>query len=834
MRILLRSAYFYSLPEMRLFAVFPLLCLALSSTGSQGRRPGDDGWGPPSARAFAASAYAAKAAGRIAEARTLFQNGFDWCARAGFPKVALRYQIAAASSQLLAGHFKEAAAEFLRAEQNAQTLQDIESLAAIRGNLASLYAHFHEFEAATHVAEAALSDLGSQKSYTRPYLVLLLATFYAGAGQNGRALPLFEEALNLAAAYDTGLEIQAWDALGSFRLKAGDLRGAEHAFLQSFRTRLLVTRKDIPTSYAQLGEVYQAEGRTAEALRFSSLALENGPSAEIPAYLIWHLRGRARATARDLEGAFSDFGNALRFASAWRAEKLPADVLRTSSNVAVQEIYDSYLDTAARLYDRTGRAEYARASWEAEEGIRAASLRETLGSAWRDRINPEYWNKLAMLREKLLRRTGATAAQVLNDRELAPLQTELLQMETRAGLSTTRVESAEIRTGTTVFPKISESIPPTVSLPFVQRKLDRSQALISFRFSEYGSYRWVVTQDSLALDRVPDAGAVFRVAADFQRAVQVGDLKAEDYGSELYRMLFGNLPRTVVGADSWLLALDGRLFNIPLSALVAGRTNGRPVFLTEEHTLAIVPGAWAAGPVKAGGDRFAAIADPIYNDADSRAAQERRGIGSFWSLMAATRGNQELEIARLPGSRREVESCVREFSGLPSLVLLGPDASNAGLRRILEFKPDVLHLSAHVVPVPGDSAMVLLTRIRDGAYDSLAPRDITALHVPGSLVVMSGCASGKGTVLPGAGLLGLSRAWLAAGAIGVIGSHWPVPDDTGVFFRSFYRHLRTPGTPEEHRPAEALRRARIEMLRGGGPAARPSYWSAYEFFGWSN
>jgi CHAT domain-containing protein len=73
-------------------------------------------------------------------------------------------------------------------------------------------------------------------------------------------------------------------------------------------------------------------------------------------------------------------------------------------------------------------------------------------------------------------------------------------------------------------------------------------------------------------------------------------------------------------------------------------------------------------------------------------------------------------------------------------------------------------------------------------------------------------------------MLGLTRAWLAAGADDVIGSRWNTPDETGALFGAFYRNLRVlPGS----RPAQALRAAQLEMLHSGDWRARPRYWGAY-------
>jgi CHAT domain-containing protein len=61
-------------------------------------------------------------------------------------------------------------------------------------------------------------------------------------------------------------------------------------------------------------------------------------------------------------------------------------------------------------------------------------------------------------------------------------------------------------------------------------------------------------------------------------------------------------------------------------------------------------------------------------------------------------------------------------------------------------------------------------------------------------------------------MLGLTRAWILAGARGVIGSHWATPDGNGALFSVFYRALRDQGRLD---PAEAFRSAQLQMIRTG-------------------
>ena len=70
----------------------------------------------------------------------------------------------------------------------------------------------------------------------------------------------------------------------------------------------------------------------------------------------------------------------------------------------------------------------------------------------------------------------------------------------------------------------------------------------------------------------------------------------------------------------------------------------------------------------------------------------------------------------------------------------------------------------------------------------MGPTEIAAHPVSASLVVLNGCHSGRGNALPGAGLMGLTRAWIGAGARAVLATRWDIPDEAGkTMMVEFYR-----------------------------------------------
>jgi CHAT domain-containing protein len=187
------------------------------------------------------------------------------------------------------------------------------------------------------------------------------------------------------------------------------------------------------------------------------------------------------------------------------------------------------------------------------------------------------------------------------------------------------------------------------------------------------------------------------------------------------------------------------------------------------------------------------------------------------------------ELPRIPASGTEARECARAWKQGGATVLTGTEATRKRLEAALFSRPAALHLAVHVVgSEDGSRALVGLGLDESGQPDFLDALEISRKRYGVPMVVLSGCSSGRGRVLPGAGLTGLTRAWLLGGSQVVAASHWPTADDTGVLFTAFYRAL-APGAEvlSARASARALRTAQLQMLRSGSWRSQPRYWAAF-------
>jgi CHAT domain-containing protein len=189
------------------------------------------------------------------------------------------------------------------------------------------------------------------------------------------------------------------------------------------------------------------------------------------------------------------------------------------------------------------------------------------------------------------------------------------------------------------------------------------------------------------------------------------------------------------------------------------------------------------------------------------------------------------ELNRLPGSGAEIRQISRVWGD--STVLEGPGARRSAFLAAVAAPSAVIHLATHVLADPShrDQAFVAFGLGEDSRPELLAASEVAFLRVPGSLVVMTGCSTGVGASAGSAGLLGLSRAWMVAGATGVVATGWPMEDRGGSLLAGFYRRLKSTGAAEALQPAEALQQVQVEMLHSGTWQSAPVHWAAYQLTG---
>jgi CHAT domain-containing protein len=140
-----------------------------------------------------------------------------------------------------------------------------------------------------------------------------------------------------------------------------------------------------------------------------------------------------------------------------------------------------------------------------------------------------------------------------------------------------------------------------------------------------------------------------------------------------------------------------------------------------------------------------------------------------------------------------------------------------------------IHFVSHAVSsstAPLDSA-IILSRADAGADSfKLYARDIMRHPIEARLVTISACFGSGTRSYAGEGLVGLSWAFLRAGAQSVIGSLWEVSDDsTPRLMDRLYQ-----GLEEGQTPAASLRQAKLALLHSDSKFRSPFYWATFQLY----
>jgi CHAT domain-containing protein len=337
------------------------------------------------------------------------------------------------------------------------------------------------------------------------------------------------------------------------------------------------------------------------------------------------------------------------------------------------------------------------------------------------------------------------------------------------------------------------------------------EALIEFLLTDTQGFAWVIRRDQIRGYRIPGRQALDRQVRLLTALLAGRDNDAiERLTAQLHGTLLGPAAALLHGARRLVIVPDGALQRLPFALLRS--TDG---WLVNTHTIAVAPSATVLHYLR---QRPPTRADqPLLAFA---APQTQPGQAAIFDgtgdLLALTHAMEEVHHAR------------RVIGAGAASTRAGAAATERALKAADAGRYRVLHFATHAIAdevVPRRSAILLTPDEHDDGL--LQVSEIANLSLDADLVVLAACQSHVGRLLRGEGLLGLSRAFIHAGARAVVATAWAVPDrETAWLMRRFYDALRA-GAPAD----EALRRAQLDAIARGGTLAAPGVWGAFVALG---
>ncbi len=171
----------------------------------------------------------------------------------------------------------------------------------------------------------------------------------------------------------------------------------------------------------------------------------------------------------------------------------------------------------------------------------------------------------------------------------------------------------------------------------------------------------------------------------------------------------------------------------------------------------------------------------------------------------------------IPAVTGEVNAVARQ---LPDAEVLNDRQATLDALRAKAPGCTVLHLACHGM-FRADNPMFSALKLHDGW---LTAAEVMRLDLEGALVTLSACESGRNEVFSGDELIGLTRAFLGAGASTLVASLWLVQDRTTAWLmEEWYKRLSS-GVER----AAALRGAQL-ALKDEFP--HPYYWAPFVLIG---
>jgi CHAT domain-containing protein len=556
------------------------------------------------------------------------------------------------------------------------------------------------------------------------------------------------------------------------------------------------------------------------------------------------LAGLARAQQRQgqLEDAATSIETALKILETSRGN-LENRELQVTYFALHRTWYELAVDLCMQLNAQHPAKGYAELAFDYSERARARSLLDTLYASGYNSSLPipedlrEAYarNRQAISDQQSL--LSQSTEQASNDAALK-LQSLYREQETLEG----EMQSSDRRLTSLLAAQ-------TARIPLLQHQLlEDHSALLSFWIGNNHSYRWTITSSNVLVDTLPSRDDLDRTILPLEgmlRARRSSLVPGEDitayasreqaYETELETALsragttlLSRIPQTV---HSLFVVSDGSLMSLSFAALRVpdGTTTS---YALRKYTFFAEPSASVAvylkqHPAAEQSLRIAVFADPVFSRNDPRVAATSR--------LTAASNNRALfaNMPRLTGSREEARQVIRLAPGGAVTLRTGFDATPEQVRNLATTNASILHFATHTATVGGHpeiSGIALSMVNREGKdQDGIFwLKDIYELHLPLSLVVLSGCTTDNLNNDPGEGLNSIARAFFFSGVHSVIGSLWIVDDKaTSQLMGNFYRNLLV----DHKRADDALRSAQLKLL-ADPQTASPLAWAPFVLGGW--
>jgi len=382
----------------------------------------------------------------------------------------------------------------------------------------------------------------------------------------------------------------------------------------------------------------------------------------------------------------------------------------------------------------------------------------------------------------------------------------LEQGKTAEALQTAEYSRAQtLAEGLGLLQKSPARSPATVNPQRVAR--DAGGTILFYWLGPKQSCLWAVTQDQVRLFQLPPASEIDAAVQSYRKAL-LGPRDvlqtANPEGTKLFDMLVAPARQAIAPDSRVIIIPDGSLNSLNFETLLVPEPTLHywieDVTVTNASSLRLLAAARGSSRTEDGrllliGDAVAA--DPEYGD--------------------------------LPQAALEITNIEKHFRPAERQVYTRLQATAPAYLGSVPEQFSYIHFVAHGTASrlsPLDSAVILSKASAEEDSFKLYARDIIRRPLHAELVTISTCYGAGARAYTGEGLVGLSWAFLRAGAHNVIGALWEVSDtSTPRLMDRLYGELKQGRSPEV-----ALRSAKLSLLHSDGVFRKPFYWAPFQLY----
>jgi CHAT domain-containing protein len=375
--------------------------------------------------------------------------------------------------------------------------------------------------------------------------------------------------------------------------------------------------------------------------------------------------------------------------------------------------------------------------------------------------------------------------------------------------------------------------PPPLNPQQIARRAEGT--ILFYWLGEKQSYLWAITPRKTSLFTLPPGSEIEAVVERYRKALggpQDVLESADQNGRWLYRTLIASAQALLKKDAKVFVIPDGSLNNLNFETLlVSGPTlsDKNVHYWIEDVTIANASSLRVLGAARAGKGK-------------STETRDHR------LLLVGNSVAPNDQYPELPKAAAQMESVARHFPAAEQRIITREQATPAAYLASSPERFSYIHFVAHGTASrlsPLDSAIVLSKIVLSKTVQSksvlsktapsegnaeddsfkLYARDIIRRPLRADLVTISACYGAGERAYSGEGLVGLSWAFLRAGAHNVVAALWEATDaSTEQLMDKFYDELDKGAGPDA-----ALRAAKLSLLRGGG-FHNPFYWAPFQLY----